>query len=215
MGGYWFGKRVKNIPPCGAGHGTRLCLQCAAVARIHPFKTHSNMSSFLESLSVLSWQVSPPPPDAEVPADLISRYGQLPAELKTFLSSFSLCVCPSDKAWFVSTADLINNQPFRFNAFELMSLEAAGSDVDWCAAIRSFWQSHFPLFLSVNDSYQYFAYCLEGPLRGQVVYGSEPEFEECSVVATSLVDFLTMFAAAARSSAPAYPFSVAIPRSAG
>jgi len=96
-----------------------------------------------------------------------------------------------------------------------MSLEAAGSDVDWCAAIRSFWQSHFALFLSVNDSYQYFAYCLEGPLRGQMVYGSEPEFEECSVVATSLVDFLTMFAAAARSSAPAYPFSVAIPRSAG
>ncbi len=172
------------------------------------------MRSFLESLSVLSWQVSPPLPDAEVPADLICRYGQLPAELAAFFLSFSLCACPSDKAWFVSTTDLLSNQPFRFNAYELMSLEAAGSDADWCAAIRSFWQSHFPLFLSVSGSYQHFAYCLEGPGRGQVVYGSEPEFEQCSVVAPSLVDFLTMFTAAAQSTAPAYPFSVAIPPSA-
>lgn len=89
------------------------------------------------------------------------------------------------------------------------------SDTKLCAAIRSFWQSHFLLFLSVNGSYQYFTYCLEGPGRDRVVHGSEPAFWEYAVIAPSLVELLIMFAAAAGSTASAYPFIVAIPRNAG
>ena len=172
------------------------------------------MSSFLEGLSALSWQVCPAIAGGEVPAGFASRYGQLPIELTSFISSFSLCANPSDDAWFVSMMDLARDTPFRLNEYELMSLAAAGSDTDWHAAIHDFWRCHFPLFLSVNGSYHYFAYCLEGPAQGQIVHGAEPEFEECAAVESSLDEFLILFVTAAGSPMPVYPFSVAIPHNA-
>lgn len=172
------------------------------------------MSELIANLKSAGWHVEPPTSDAEIPEAILARYGSLPAVLVAFISSFSRCTAPSQQAWFVSLHDLVQDEPFRFNEFELMSLSAAGSDEDWSAAIRSFWTGHFPLFLSVAGSYQYFALSLGGPAKGNVVYGAEPDFEECSVVAPSLAEFLAMFLAALRSPTPLFPFSVAIPQNA-
>jgi hypothetical protein len=172
------------------------------------------MGEFIANLKSFGWYIEPPAPGAEIPEHLIARYGALPAELVAFISSFSRCLDPSEQAWFVATRDLVSDEPFRFNEFELMSLSAADSDDDWSAAIQSFWCGHFPLLLSVAGSYQYFALSLTGPTKGSVVYGAEPEFEECSVVAPSLTEFLAMFLAALRSPTPLFPFSVAIPQNA-
>ena len=172
------------------------------------------MSEFIANLRSAGWQVEPPTPDAEIPKHILARHGSLPAELIAFISSFSRCTNPSEQAWFVAAHDLTRGEPFRFNEFELMSLSAAGSDVDWSAAIRRFWTNYFPIFLSVAGSYQYFALSLTGPTKGSVVYGTEPEFEECSAVAPSLAEFLAMFLTALGSPAPAFPFSVAIPQNA-
>jgi hypothetical protein len=172
------------------------------------------MSEFLATLGESSWRIEAPASGAEIPAHVIARYGTLPAELVAFISSFSSCTSPSEKAWFVSVSDLAQDEPFRFNEYEIMSLAAAGSDAGWTATIREFWRMHFPLLLSLSGSYQYFAVSLAGATQGSVVYGSEPEFEECSVVAPSLAEFLAMFAAAVRSPTPAYPFSLAIPQNA-
>jgi hypothetical protein len=172
------------------------------------------MSEFIANLKSAGWQVEPPAPDDEVPKHLLARYGSLPAELVTFISSFSRCTSPSEQAWFVAVHDLMQDEPFRFNEFELMSLSAAGSDEDWSVAIYAFWTMHFPFFLSVAGSYQYFALSLTGPAKGSVVYGAEPEFEECSIVASSLTEFLAMFLSALRSPTPPFPFSVVIPQNA-
>lgn len=172
------------------------------------------MSEFIANLKSMGWQVEPSAPDAEISKHLLARYDNIPAELIAFISSFSRCTNPSEQAWFVAAGDLVRIEPFRFNEFELMSLSAAEPDEDWSAAIRSFWAVHFPLLLSVAGSYQYFALSLVGPTRGSVVYGAEPEFEECFIVAPSLTEFLAMFLAAQNSPTPVFPFSVAIPQNA-
>lgn len=170
------------------------------------------MDGFVETLKNAGWDVAPPVVDSGIPEHLRARHGDLPAELVAFVSSFSRCVSPCGRAWFVAASDLVRDEPFRFDAFERMSLSAADADEDWAAAIRGYWTGHFPFFLSVADTYQYFALALSGQAAGSIVYGAEPEFEECSVVASSLAEFLSMFQAAMRSPAPAFPFSAAVPR---
>jgi len=172
------------------------------------------MGEFIANLQSMGWKVDPPALDAGIPKHLLERYDDLPDELVAFITSFSRCTNSSEQTWFVAARDLVRSEPFRFNEFELMSLSAAGSDGDWSAAIRAFWKRHFPIVLSVAGSYQYFALSLEGPTKGSVVYGAEPEFEECSIVAPSLTEFLVMFLAAQGSPTPVFPFSAAIPQNA-
>lgn len=186
-------------------------IQAEPVLRVGSILALSGMGEFLATLKDLSWRVAPPPDVHELPAHVIARYGELPAELVRFISSFTRCISPTDEAWFVSANDLSRSEPFRYNEYELMSLEAAGSDAE-LAAIRAFWQTHFPFFLCVAGSYQYFALSLAGATQGSVVYGYDPEFEECAIVASSLDKFLSAFLAALQSPAPPYPFNLAIPQ---
>ena len=171
------------------------------------------MSDFVAGLRRAGWQVEAAAHDTAIPAHILARYGDLPSGLVAFISSFSRCFDATERAWFVAASDLVErDDPFRFNEFELMSLSAAESDEAWSAGIRAFWTEHFPIFLSVSGTYQYFALSLSGPAEGSVVYGAAPEFEECSVVAPSLTAFLDMFLVAVRSPEPPFPFGAAIPR---
>ncbi|MGQ0799621.1 MAG: hypothetical protein ACT4NL_05875 [Pseudomarimonas sp.] len=175
------------------------------------------MDRFFSTLVQHSWRVESPARDRRLPQCVLARHGQLPAELESFIHSFSLCLAPCEQAWFISVDDLSRprqNEEFRFDEFEAMSLEVAQQDQDqeWIAKIRSFWDAHFPFYLAVNGDYQYFAVVLSGRLQGCVVYGFGPEFESCSVVAPSLTQFLAMFSAAIESNEPTYPFGSAIPR---
>ena len=60
-------------------------------------------------------------------------------------------------------------------------------DPAWEAEIRRFWDRRLPIALSVGDGYAYYALSAED---GAVVYGREPEFEECAAVAASPAEFL-------------------------
>ena len=79
-----------------------------------------------------------------------------------------------DKAW-------------QWNEWELLSLEAAGNDAAWKDEIRKFWDGHLPVFLSLESGYAYYAISIK---EGSIVYGSEPEFEECQTVADSFENFM-------------------------
>ncbi len=57
------------------------------------------------------------------------------------------------------------------------------------AEIKSFWNEHLPICLSLKDGYSYYALCLKD---GTIVTGEEPEFEETTEVAPSFRDFLQM-----------------------
>ena len=70
-----------------------------------------------------------------------------------------------------------------------VSLDAAEGDNSWTAEIKSFWNEHLPICLSLKDGYSYYALCLKD---GTIVTGEEPEFEETTEVAPSFRDFLQM-----------------------
>lgn len=67
----------------------------------------------------------------------------------------------------------------------MLSIEAAEHDKKWQKSIRTFWDGHLPLVLSVEDGYAYYAI-----RQDQIVYGREPEFEETEVVCSTLTELL-------------------------
>ena len=121
------------------------------------------------------------------------RYNSPPAEWVEFLNSISVCVNPDETAWFLCTNDF-NEQgddAFRWNEFELMSLQAAidDSDAEWQSAIVKFWDNHLPIYLSVAGGYEYYAIRMSD---GVIVHGAEPEFEETTDAAPSFAKFMEM-----------------------
>jgi len=135
----------------------------------------------LRILRDAGWRVSQTP--APLPAAIHSRYPWLPAEVLSFLEGAREAINPSETAWLV-TADATEPRiGFEWNAWELMSIQAAGSDTKWAEEIREFWNSHFPFANSVKDGYAYFA--IKNVTGFPVVYGREPEFEEPEVVFSS------------------------------
>ncbi|WP_418058696.1 hypothetical protein [Pimelobacter simplex] len=83
--------------------------------------------------------------------------------------------------WFVGADEGPADAAFGPDAFEQMSLEAAGSAAEE-AAIREFWRGHRVVLMSVEGAYAYLA---TRTTDGAVVHGAEPEFEETTVVAAS------------------------------
>jgi len=123
-----------------------------------------------------------------LPEDVIERY-TVPKEYSEFLSNVKLCSNPSDTKWFLCADDYgqKSEDEFRWNEFEIISLEAAGDDAELKASIRAFWDVHFPFFMSVESGYEYYAIDIRDC---SVVFGSEPEFEDVVTVARSFEEFL-------------------------
>lgn len=134
------------------------------------------------------WSVDPtPPPGTELPSALAGASEVLTA----WVSSFSALSSPDDAVWFLSRNDYAA-QPadeFAWNAFETLSLEAAGTARE-AAEISEYWRAHRPILLSVRDHYAYLA----ERSNGAIVHGSEPEFEESTVVAANLGELLDSLA---------------------
>lgn len=167
----------------------------------------------LAELRTHGWRVDLPSAGVlTLPIGFLARYDGLPDELLDFLGGFDVCANPTNDSWLVSGRDLSAPEAFRYNEFERMSLEAAQGDSEWAESIRAFWTNHFPVLISVAGSYQYFALALDGPNKGAVVYGAEPEFESISGVAPSLAEFVSQLVLAVRSEAPPFPFSQVLSR---
>jgi len=57
--------------------------------------------------------------------------------------------------------------------------------------IIEFWNQHIPILLSCRKFYCYFAISLLSENYGQIIFGSEPEFEEPEFVANDFLEFMT------------------------
>jgi len=129
----------------------------------------------------------------KLPESISGRYKNLPSGWISFLNSIRTCVRPDETAWFLCMEDYERQDDgaFRWNEFELMSLQAAASDHDtgWRKSIRAFWDNHLPICLCVNGEYKYYAIRVSD---GAVVYGMEPEFEETQDVAPCFEKFMEM-----------------------
>ena len=107
-----------------------------------------------------------------------------------FLCSVKQCVNETETMWFNCYDEFsgISNIAFKWNEYELLSLESAQGDGGLEQSISEFWENHLPIIMSVKNGYEYYAIRRDGA----VVFGWEPEFEEPDVVADSFGEFIEM-----------------------
>lgn len=126
-------------------------------------------------------------------SSITSRFKKLPNEYVAFLSAVAKCVTPNEATWFVCEDDFNHKSDtaFKWNEFELLSLEAAAGDSDWQSEITAWWDHYLPIVISVDGGYSFYAMDLTRD-RGAIVRGYEPEFEEVERVANTFEEFLAM-----------------------
>lgn len=142
------------------------------------------MSSALQVLRSLNWSIQTQGTQFDLPPVLRQRYDWVPDEIKSFVCSiFSASTC-DDKTWFVSYVELNDesDSAFRWNQWELDSLEAAAGNRSWQSRISEFWDDHFPFLMSVRNEYKYVAVRKADSF---IVGGREPEFEQTVPVSSS------------------------------
>lgn len=110
----------------------------------------------------------------------LQRYSNLPADYLKFLNEFQLITNEDDNAWFNSIEDFNGetDSGFRWNEFEIMSLDALKDDKEACKEICNFWNAHIPIAMAVEGEYQYLCIDLSPNNYGKIYYGLEPEFED-------------------------------------
>ncbi len=132
-----------------------------------------------------NWDIVEVEDQAELPDHIKDRY-TIPKNWYEFIARFRVCQNRDFTKWFLTPLDYKNdrNEGFRWNEYELQSLE-------WCdgdAQISAYWDTHLPIFRSVEGEYSYYAI---DTTNGQVVYGYEPEYEDSTIVATDFDTFIS------------------------
>lgn len=143
------------------------------------------IKQFADWAAERSWNIKIRDDNFALPEEVAQRY-KVPESWLEFIRRFSLCANAEFTKWFITFEDF-GEDGFRWNEFELISLEAAGDDMEWRRRVTSFWDKHLPIFMSVEGEYEYYAVNVES---GQVIYGYEPEFEEPETVADSFEKFI-------------------------
>ena len=141
----------------------------------------------LEELSAVGWRCAFHTQKG-LPEELLARYPWLPGDVTETLAELQEAVHPDDTLWLLTAADYRSegDAEFAWNEWEVLSVEAASPDEAWMAEIRTFWDGHFPVALSVGDGYGYYAVTRDGA----VVFGEEPEFEDTVPFAGSYGEFI-------------------------
>lgn len=146
------------------------------------------IESFVSWMKTQGWsaELEPKTPLTNVITD---RYHNIPELWLQFVGTVNELVSGDEMVWFLCAEDYNISfcHAWRWNEWEELSLKAAEGDEDWSNEIRAFWDDHLPIILSLRDGYAYYAISMED---GSVVYGTEPEFEECEQVAGSFAEFL-------------------------
>ena len=124
----------------------------------------------------------------------------------SFLQSIDQCTNAEENIWFLCREDFLRSEEgFRWNEFELMSLEH-DDGAEWKAQVRGFWDRHFPFMLAVHSDYDYLAASLDERSYGQIVHGVGPAFEEeAHPIARSFPEFLRLFREVASGRRDDYP----------
>ena len=136
------------------------------------------------------WNVEFSGEKQELPKIFLERYKYIPGDWLDFVQYFKVIANGADNIWFNLPGDFENSGNdggFRWNEFELISLEAASDDEDRQNEVRVFWDNYLPVVMSVASGYHYYAI---GIRTGEVFEGRDPEFEEIEIVAPSFTDFI-------------------------
>jgi hypothetical protein len=123
-----------------------------------------------------------------LPEVVMDRYN-IPNEYKTFLENIKICTNAEENIWFFCIKDYLADEEntFKWNEFELMSLDAADDDKELIDEIKGYWDKHLPIMFNVKGEYEYYAINIK---TKEIVYGYEPMFEESGVVANNFDELL-------------------------
>ncbi|MGL5151440.1 MAG: SMI1/KNR4 family protein [Clostridium sp.] len=129
----------------------------------------------------------------ELKNDITLRYKDIPDEYIEFLKKVKQLISPSEKTWFLCQDEYNSNSDiaFKWNEFELLSLEVAQDDDEWKSEIISWWDKKLPIVMSVDGGYSFYAIDLSNN-KGTIVKGCEPEFEEVEEIASSIGEFFEL-----------------------
>lgn len=124
---------------------------------------------------------------------ILDRYKKIPNNYLDFLKIIKQAISPNEKTWFICEDEYNNNSDiaFKWNEFEIMSLEVAEDDQEWKEEIIAWWDKHLPIIMSVDDGYSFYAIDLTDD-KECIVKGYEPEFEEVEKVADSIEEFFDL-----------------------
>ncbi len=151
------------------------------------------MHTLIKQLAEKGWRVNLTNTAFILPREIRERYKALPVEVSDILSGISACISPDEKSWLLCMPDYHSESEaaFSWNEFEKESLQAAEGDDDWLNEIKAFWDTHFPVFISIRSGYEYSAISLDKESFGMIVSGREPEYEETTVIASSYSEFIS------------------------
>lgn len=126
-----------------------------------------------------------------LPKEIIDRYKNIPEDWLDFIDGYGSIMNGKENIWFLTAESYYpkSDDEWRYNEFELISLDAATGDDDFISEVIDFWNNHLPIIMSVGNGYEYYAIELDS---GNIVCGFEPEFEEAEIVADSFSTFLKM-----------------------
>ena len=147
------------------------------------------IEKFIKWAEVNNWNTDTGEFNIKTLSDEILKRYEIPSEYQQFLMKVTACTNNEQNKWFICIDDYSQKSEgeFRWNEYEIISLDAAETDKEWKKSITEFWNLHFPFFMSVEGEYRYFAINVN---NGSVVEGYEPEFEETTTIAKSFYDFL-------------------------
>jgi hypothetical protein len=144
----------------------------------------------------MPWRLTPAMPEQQLGASFSQRFPNVPPGYLQFLQSFSRLQTEDGTLWFNSMQDFNSEvaesagSMFAWNEFELQSLQAFYDDEAGQQQVRSFWDAHLPILLSVQGHYSYVALGVATHNWGQVFAGEEPEYEEAQCIAPSFQQWL-------------------------
>lgn len=150
------------------------------------------IEKFIAFLKDNNWKIEENDTKIDVYSNsVLNSYENLPVVFLEFLQKYKSVTSEDETGFFLCVDDYSGESglAFKWNEFELMSLEAAEGDEDWTKDIKSWWKPKLPFFMSVGGEYLYYAIDTED--GGTILSGYEPEFEEADKVADSFEDFMS------------------------
>lgn len=125
-----------------------------------------------------------------LPKSIVGRW-RLPPDLVELIERLEHAISPSNTAWILGLPDYLgtSGKAFAWNEFEGQSLASARQEADarWERKITAFWDVHFPLLMAVQGCWMFFGLRVA---TNEIVHGTEPEYEDVTVVARDLDEFL-------------------------
>jgi hypothetical protein len=157
-----------------------------------------NVNTFLSNLESDGWIINREvinQANVKIEQDALNKIKGAPKEFLDFILSFTSCANKKDTIWFLSYRDYVNDEEIAFpwNEFENQSLESADSDEELLIDIKTYWASHIPFLMSVQDGYSYISICISQDNYGKIYMGREPEYEDSSCIAENLSVFFQSF----------------------